>query len=181
MNKLLYLPLNLIALLPFSVLYLFSDCVYYFIYYLGRYRKKVVRINLKNAFPKLSLSERKKIEKEFFRHFCDLLFETIKALSIKKQTIYKRFKVTNPELLEEFYQKNKSIVLFTAHLGNWEWLSFIPHYTRYQTSTFYQPLSNNYINKLMHRIRSQFGTLCISSTQGYKAVSYTHLTLPTKA
>ena len=59
-------------------------------------------------------------------------------------------------------------MLYTAHMGNWEWLSFIPNYNRFTTSTFYQPLSNKYINKLMYHIRSQFGTHCIPSKQGFK-------------
>ncbi len=71
-------------------------------------------------------------------------------------------------MLEAFYLENRSIVLYTAHMGNWEWLSFTPHYTRFATSTFYQPLSNSYIDKLMYQIRSQFDTQCIPSQQGYK-------------
>ena len=168
MNRLLYLPLYFISILPFPFLYFLSDCVYFLFYYLLQYRKKIVRINLENSFPLLSPSELKTIEQEFYHHFCDVLFEAIKALTISKKTILKRFKITNPEMLERFYLENRSIMLYTAHMGNWEWLSFIPHYTRFATSTFYQPLSNKYINKLMFHIRSQFGTHCIPSKQGYK-------------
>ncbi len=49
---LLYVVAYLHALLPFSVLYLLSDIVFFLIYYLVRYRRKLVRRNLKNAFPK---------------------------------------------------------------------------------------------------------------------------------
>ena len=168
MNRLLYLPLYFIAILPFPFLYFLSDCLYLLLYHILHYRKKIVRINIKKAFPLLSPSELKTIEQEFYHHFCDVLFEAIKALTISKKTILKRFKITNPEVLEAFYLENRSIMLYTAHMGNWEWLSFIPHYTRFATSTFYQPLSNKYINKLMYHIRSQFGTHCIPSQQGYK-------------
>ena len=71
-------------------------------------------------------------------------------------------------MLERFYPENRSIMLYTPYMGNWEWLSFIPHYSRFATSTFHQPLSNKYIDKLMFHIHSQFGTHCIRSIQGYK-------------
>ena len=50
--------------------------------YILHYRKKIVRINLKNSFPSLSPSELKTIEQEFYHHYCDVLFEAIKALTI---------------------------------------------------------------------------------------------------
>ena len=39
------------ALLPFSVLYVFSDILYFVAYHIVRYRRKIVRKNLKNSFP----------------------------------------------------------------------------------------------------------------------------------
>ena len=39
-------------------------------------------MNLENSFPLLSLSELKTIEQEFYHHYCDVLFEAIKALTI---------------------------------------------------------------------------------------------------
>ena len=55
----------LLSWLPLCVLYLFSDCIYYLLYYCIRYRRKVVRKNLVNSFPKKSLKEIIAIEKGF--------------------------------------------------------------------------------------------------------------------
>ena len=85
MNRLLYLPLYFIAILPFPFLYFLSDCLYLLLYHILHYRKKIVRINIKKAFPLLSPSELKTIEQEFYHHFCDVLFEAIKALTISKK------------------------------------------------------------------------------------------------
>ena len=51
----------LLALLPFPLLYFFSDGVYFLIYHVLRYRRKVVRQNLTNSFPE-------KPEKEISRN-----------------------------------------------------------------------------------------------------------------
>ena len=48
------------GLLPLRILYFFSDIYFYLIYYLLKYRRRVVRANLQHAFPEKDLSERLK-------------------------------------------------------------------------------------------------------------------------
>ena len=67
-----------ITLLPLRVLYIFSDFLFALFYYLPGYRKKVVRTNLKNAFPDKSAEEIRKIEKGFYHHLADLFVEILK-------------------------------------------------------------------------------------------------------
>ena len=59
------------GLLPLRILYFFSDIYFYLIYYLLKYRRRVVRANLQHAFPEKDLSEIIKIEKRYYRHLCD--------------------------------------------------------------------------------------------------------------
>jgi len=58
--------LYLLSLLPFRVLYIFSDGIYLLIYYVIKYRRDVVANNLAIAFPEKTQAERIKIEKEFY-------------------------------------------------------------------------------------------------------------------
>ena len=50
-----------LSMLPVQVLYGFSNILYFIIYYILGYRKKVVRLNLKNSFPEKTEDERKQI------------------------------------------------------------------------------------------------------------------------
>ncbi len=125
-------------------------------------------MNLRNSFPEKSEEEIKQISKRFYKHFCDITFESIKALSMDRKAIDKRFRITNPEMLAKYHKENRSIILYTAHYGNWEWLAFLPLSTTYTASTFYQPLSNSYYDGLMKLIRGRFGVICIESAKGYK-------------
>jgi KDO2-lipid IV(A) lauroyltransferase len=129
-----------------------------------------VRFNLKNSFPDKTIIEIIQIEKKFYKHFCDISFESIKALTISKKSIAKRFQIKNKNLIDELYSQNKNIILYTSHYGNWEWLSFSPLFLPYQIQTFYQELSNSYFNDLMLVLRSRFGTWCVESNQGYKTM-----------
>ena len=49
--KILYSIFYLLSLLPLRVHYFFSDMLFPLIYYIIRYRRKVVRKNLVNSFP----------------------------------------------------------------------------------------------------------------------------------
>ena len=50
----------IISRLSFPLLYKVSDFLYYLLYYVFSYRKKVVRENLKLAFPKMNKVDRTK-------------------------------------------------------------------------------------------------------------------------
>ena len=57
-----------ISILPFRLLYIFSDCVCFFVYTIVGYRKKIVRNNIAISLPHLTQKERLNIEKKFYKH-----------------------------------------------------------------------------------------------------------------
>ena len=77
--NILYYPLlaiwYLLSLLPLRVHYVISDGMYLMLYRLLGYRRKVVRVNLRNAFPEKSEEELQRIERGFYHFFCDYLAE----------------------------------------------------------------------------------------------------------
>ena len=91
----LYPLLWFLSILPFRVLYLFSDFVYLIIYYIIGYRKKTVRENIALALPHLSEKERLVIEKKSYQHMCDMFLEMIKTMSISESEMNKRFQFVN--------------------------------------------------------------------------------------
>lgn len=169
-TKIKFFPFYVISLLPMFILNILSDLVYVIAYHIIKYRRKVVRENLKNSFTDKSEQEIILIEKKFYKHFSDIVFEAVKSLTISKEEIKKRFSIKNLELIEKYYAEGRSIILYTGHHGNWEWLIFLALFIPYQTITFYQPLSNKYFNELMRTIRERIGVICVESTKGYKTI-----------
>jgi len=106
-----YLIIIPLSLLPYWILYRISDILYGLIYYLVGFRKKVVFQNLTNSFPEKSSVEIKQLARKFYRHFCDLIVESIKLFSISKEELIKRCKFTNPDLLDRFYDQGRSIII----------------------------------------------------------------------
>src|SRR6266498_2912606 len=90
---------KLLALLPMRVLYFFSDLLYPIVYYIVKYRRKVVYENLHNSFPEKTDKEIEIIAKKFYRYFCAMLLETVKLLHITPKELVKRFKFRDTSLI----------------------------------------------------------------------------------
>ena len=86
---LIYPIIWVISILPFPVLYVLSDFIFFLVYRIIKYRKKVVRSNIALALPHLSDNERKEIERKFYVHLCDMFLEMAKTLSISRKEIEK--------------------------------------------------------------------------------------------
>ncbi len=158
-----YPILWLISILPFRIFYWFSDCVYFLVYYIIGYRKEVVRTNLALTLPHLSNAERKKIEKKFYQHMCDMFLEMIKTMSISPEEMEKRFQVTNIDLILDFAKKGKSVILVASHYASYEWLLTINPKIGFQGVAVYKKLANPYFDKLIRKIRSKYNTELIET------------------
>lgn len=155
--------LKLLSSIPFRILYVISDCLFYLIYYVARYRRKVVRTNLTESFPGKDLKEIKSIEKKFYRFFTDNLLESCKMTTISQEEIKRRMNFKNMDAFNADLKTGKSISLYLGHFGNWEWCSSIPlHFIDGITSAqIYHQLRNKNIDKLILRNRERMGATCI--------------------
>lgn len=155
--------LKLLSSIPFRILYVISDCLFYLIYYVARYRRKVVRTNLTESFPGKDLKEIKSIEKKFYRFFTDNLLESCKMTTISQEEIKRRMNFKNMDAFNADLKAGKSISLYLGHFGNWEWCSSIPlHFIDGITSAqIYHQLRNKNIDKLILRNRERMGATCI--------------------
>nr|NQU94510.1 lysophospholipid acyltransferase family protein [Bacteroidota bacterium] len=153
---LIFSILWLFALLPLRVLYMFSDILFIIVYYLLGYRRDTVSDNLKFAFPEMSSGELHTIEIKFFRHFCDLIIESIKIIHLPRKQLNRRFTYKNPEIFEEYFQKGQSIVLISGHYGNWEWMVDFPTRLKHKSLAIYKPLENRQVDRLVRRVRANF-------------------------
>jgi Kdo2-lipid IVA lauroyltransferase/acyltransferase len=159
-----YLIILPISLLPFWVLYILSDGLYYLLYHVIGYRKKVVLTNLKNSFPDREEKERILIAKKFYRHLCDLTVESIKTFTISQKQISKRVTCTNPEVMDKFFEQGKSVIMAGGHYNNWELFAVaVDALIRHQTVGIYKPLNNKFFDDEMQKTRSKYGLIMIST------------------
>ena len=122
---LLYAVWFAFSLLPFCVLYVISDFLYLITYYVVKYRRRVIRQNIKSSFPEKSDIELRSIEKGFYHWFCDYLVETIKLMTMSKQQLMKHLVFTGTEIIDHYVAQGRSCGVYLGHYGQWEW---IPRY-----------------------------------------------------
>ncbi|MEI6817055.1 MAG: lysophospholipid acyltransferase family protein [Bacteroidota bacterium] len=152
----------LLSLLPFWVMYRISDGLYYILYYLVGYRRKIVEQNLHNSFPDKTDKEIKELSKKFYSYLCDLTLETFKKITMTRKQTMKHIKFHDTTLFEKIYAEKKSIILLMGHYGNWEWAgSSFTLQTDYQLYVIYKPLSNKHFEDLIVKTRTVFGTKLI--------------------
>ncbi|WP_264564256.1 lysophospholipid acyltransferase family protein [Flavobacterium sp. N3904] len=154
-----------ISMLPFRLLYLFSDFVYIIVYRIIRYRKKTVQENLALALPHLSDKERLIIEKKFYHHMCDMFLEMVKTMNISKEEICKRFVFKNIEMYKELEKQGKSVAIICSHYASYEWIISMNYYSDFVGYGIYKQLKNPYFDKLVHKIRSRFNAKLITTKQ----------------
>lgn len=158
-SKILYYVFIIpISALPLFILYGISNFMYVMMYYVFGYRKKVIEDNIYKSFPDKSENEKKRIVKAFYKHFCDIIIESIKNFTISKKQVLKRFSVENPEVLDKYYDQGKSVVMIGGHYNNWELYAVaISMLAKHQHLGIYKPLSSAFFDEKMRSSREKFG------------------------
>lgn len=169
-----YILLSLVKILsylPFRLLYVLSDTLFYPFYFIIRYRRKIVRKNLTESFPDKRLDEIIRIEKKFYHFFIDITLESCKLISISPEKIRQRMKFTNIGIANEMLTDGKSISVFLGHYGNWEWVSSMGLwlYKDAILAQVYHKLRNKPMDKIMKRLRERMGNTCVDM---YKTVRF---------
>ena len=163
MYHLLSFLLKLLSCIPFRVMYLLSDCLYYVVYYIVRYRRPIVRRNLMESFPEKEEQEIIRIEKKFYRYFTDQVLESCKMATISPEEMSRRMKFTNMEAANAVLREGKTIGVYMGHYGNWEWVSSLPLGLEKNVDAvqIYHQLRNENMNKLILYTRGRMGAISV--------------------
>ena len=163
--RLLYGLTYAISLLPFWLLYLISDGLFLLIYYIIRYRRKVVWKNLSSSFPEKDEAELQQISRQFYHWLCDYFVETVKLLSISNEKLLRRIEFKGVEQLEQCFDNGQDCAAILGHYCNWEWLSAtglaFKRHPEAVTGLIYHPLYNDAFDQLFIDIRKAHGGDCI--------------------
>lgn len=153
----------LLSLLPMKVHYVISDLLFWLLYGLLGYRRKVVGENLRTSFPEKSEEERHRIERGFYRFFCDYLVESVKLMTIRRENLKQRMTFKGTELIDQVVGEGQSCAIYLGHLCNWEWVTSLPLWVtpKVQCGQIYHPLENKDFDRLFLRSRQRMGAVCI--------------------
>ena len=160
-----------ISIWPLSVLYVLSDICCFFVRRV--YRTKVVRENLRSAFPEKSEKELKDIERKFYHQLCDNFVEDIKMLTMSKEEMMRRMTFSGLEEIKKRHEAGQSLhFLYLSHFGNWEWISSINYSLQpwCTSGQIYHPLRNDEMDELFCHLRGQYGGVNIKMKETFRRI-----------
>ena len=119
-----------VAQLPLKFHYFMGDILSWVAKNVIHYRSKVVMINLSRSFPEKKYHEIRAIYNDFYRHFAELVAETIwfGGSSYDRLRRHGIVKIVNPEVVSQLYDSSPSLTILSTHCGNWELLGGLPGY-----------------------------------------------------
>jgi len=148
---------RVVGALPAWFLYrCLSPALYFLLYKVVGYRKKVVRGNLALVFPDKTAEERRRIERSFYRHLSEVMIDMVDLMSITPQQVRRRLVIEN-RAEHDARTAGRGWIAALAHYGSWELFAAYPLYTDAPTASAYRPLHNRAMERLMLRSRSRFG------------------------
>lgn len=159
MYNIVHALLWLVSLLPLRLLYIVSDLAYPILHYVVKYRLKVVRRNLAEAFPEKSEKERRTIENRFYHYLCDLFVEFVKQTSWSKKKAMKHMTFSGLDYVRSQYDDGRQfLILYLAHFGCWEWIASIKYWIEEAHITqVYHRLANPVADRLFLEWRQSYG------------------------
>ncbi|HJN53859.1 MAG TPA: lysophospholipid acyltransferase family protein [Flavobacteriaceae bacterium] len=160
-----------VSKLSFRLLYIVSDLVFYFIYYVLRYRRKTIYNNLKMVFPDKTKKEIKEISKNSVRNSTDTFVESFKSLSISEDEMKSRFRFKNIEVIHEIENKNQSVIVLCGHFSGFEWVFIVDRYIKSNFYAVYKRLRNKYFDRLVKKIRSRWNGHLIHTKETRKIIA----------
>jgi KDO2-lipid IV(A) lauroyltransferase len=85
----------------------------------------MVRENLRFSFPDKTQQEREQLLRAFYHHFVDIWMEVVYSYRVSQEEMRRRMVIENLDELEELCRRKKGVIVYFAHLCNWEWLADI--------------------------------------------------------
>ena len=161
--RLYWAALHCASLLPFPILFFLADLVCPVVHHIVRYRLRVVRENLRSAFPDKTDKELRTIEDKFYHQLCDVFVEVVKQGHMSKAETMRHMEFSGLENIRQCFEEGAPYVfVMLGHYGNWEWISSLQYWLPdIHCSQIYHKLYDNASDRLFLRLREKYGGECV--------------------
>lgn len=140
-------------------MYILSDILYLLVYYVVRYRRRVTRSNLDACFGDRPVGERRRTERRYYRHMCDLLVEAVVGLYASPAFIKRHYRFVNRQVVDRYFERGQTVILASAHYGNWEYMvASLGMQLLHHGIGVGKPLDDKSVAAYITRRRTRYGT-----------------------
>lgn len=135
----------------------------------GPYRR-VVRRNLRIAFPEKDESALRDLAREHFRHLGANLFSSLRIAVMPPAAIDEFVEIEHFDRMVAALERGQGVIMMISHIGNWEVFAQLAHHLPGRgLATIYQPLGNRLIDEDIRSARGKRGVQPLSRREGFTA------------
>lgn len=164
------------------IIILYFDCfalVKYGYYCLIKPYKENVYDNLRSIHSNITDKEASAVLKKFYRYIIDTRHEFMLIRWLPKKQLLQMWHIENADILEKYYQENRSIVLMLSHFaGNTNMAILLALYTPHKVIGAYAPCPNKQAEQIKN-IRSKYGGIPVPNHHLYKKTLCEPVSAPT--
>ena len=154
--------MRIIAGIPKSIIHYLGNLLGILIYYIDFTHRRIVKRNLKFAYPEWKDGEICKIAGRIFRNVGITVFEILQMGFFSKEDFLRNIRIKGEEHLKNAVAGGKGVIIISAHLGNWEAASlFSPCYLGYPVTVVARNIESGFVNRRLIKFRSRFGNSVI--------------------
>jgi KDO2-lipid IV(A) lauroyltransferase len=128
-------------------------------YYLSAKQRLIAIHNLTRAFPEKSLSEIMRIVRGVYRNLAIVAAEFFDIPSLTEDSLKQRVEVEGMEHCLNALKKERGVLMFGGHLGNWELGAAAVSLLVKPLMVIYRPLDNPMLENLVTWVRSSTGNV----------------------
>ncbi|MGQ0835846.1 MAG: lysophospholipid acyltransferase family protein [Gammaproteobacteria bacterium] len=155
-----------VASLPLVCLYALGHGLAFLAFRVFPYRPRVVRENLATAFPEFDERRLRRVMREYYSGFAQVLMEIVKSAALSPDEMRRRVSFSNLELVREPLSQGQAVLLLAGHQCNWEWMLLaLSLDLGYPLDAAYKPLVDNWAEREMLKIRTRFGARMVPATE----------------
>jgi KDO2-lipid IV(A) lauroyltransferase len=128
-------------------------------YVLDLPHRRIVRTNLRLAFPDWSAEKIRDTSKRIFQNLGTTLVEILQLAAYSKRDVIARARLIGEDRLQRALAQNKGLIVVSAHLGNWEFgMQYGACFLDKPALGVAKKIHFNALNQWVHNLRTRFGT-----------------------
>jgi len=169
-NKTTTVILALLSAIPRNIRQRICIALFILFYQVSPRRRLIAIDNLQRAFPDKNEAEIIAIAKGVYRNMAIVAADFIEIPKLTRGNFRELIEVEGLEHCREALEKNKGLLIFGAHFGNWELGAIVMSLTIKPAVIIYRPLDNPLLENLVTWVRTCTGSIPLAKDSAMRSM-----------
>lgn len=139
---------------------------------IGKRHRTIVTKNLQTAFPEYEENQRKALRRKIYRHYAMVFIDNIYMFVRKHpERLLKNVEIRRPEILAAALAKQRGVIVFSAHFGNWELVPcLLSRHLGAPIVSIARKMDNPLVERVILRFRERMGSIILYKKNSLRGI-----------